>query len=295
MIFLLQKGITGETIELRFDAEYNLCKKDMAPESFLDKLMDGAEYLSTVAESFKGMVVKDRSSMLHEKQTANTPDVFLLGKDIKRWIIEGKSFTNFNKLTIIGGTKRKEKHAHVPRILIRRTGDSLICSWLDTPALTESTLYSIWSKDERCENRFLLGILNSRLLDFYCKHRCITNQQGYPQILLSNLLDMPIRVLPKDRQAPIISLVDRILAVKKRNPAADTSALEREIDEKVYRLYGLTDDEIRVVEGKDKEGEVGDVNGRDARCPSGGGVNGRDARCPSVVTKKRKPKIVEEF
>lgn len=37
-------------------------------------------------------------------------------------------------------------------------------------------------------------------------------------------------------------------SAKRANPAADTTALDREIDERVYRLYGLTPDEIKVVE-----------------------------------------------
>jgi hypothetical protein len=45
-------------------------------------------------------------------------------------------------------------------------------------------------------------------------------------------------------------LVDRILAAKKTDPTADTSALEAEIDQLVYKLYGLTDEEIAVVEGR---------------------------------------------
>ena len=108
---------------------------------------------------------------------------------------------------------------------------------------------------------------------------------------------IPVLQASSAQQAPIIALVDRILAAKKRNPAADTSALEREIDEKVYRLYGLTDDEIRVIEGKDKEGEGGGrgatalPNGHrsDVTMPSDG-----RARTPGAP-KKRKPKIVEEF
>ena len=43
-------------------------------------------------------------------------------------------------------------------------------------------------------------------------------------------------------------LVDKILAAKRANPQADTSAWEREIDERVYRLYGLTAAEIKIVE-----------------------------------------------
>ena len=38
---------------------------------------------------------------------------------------------------------------------------------------------------------------------------------------------------------------------KEENPSADTSALESEIDRLVYQLYGLTDEEIRIVEGKE--------------------------------------------
>ncbi len=45
-----------------------------------------------------------------------------------------------------------------------------------------------------------------------------------------------------------MKLVDKIPAAKRADPAADTSALEREIDERVYRLYGLTPEEIKIIE-----------------------------------------------
>ena len=46
--------------------------------------------------------------------------------------------------------------------------------------------------------------------------------------------------------------VDRILSAKKSNPFADTTALEREIDRLVYDLYGLNEDEIKIVEGRNE-------------------------------------------
>ena len=52
-----------------------------------------------------------------------------------------------------------------------------------------------------------------------------------------------------DDYEPIITLVDRILEAKKLDPQSDTSVLEAEIDRLVYDLYGLTEDEIRIVEG----------------------------------------------
>jgi hypothetical protein len=47
-------------------------------------------------------------------------------------------------------------------------------------------------------------------------------------------------------------LVDRILAAKAQDASADVSALERELDELVYALYGLTPEEIKIVEGAAK-------------------------------------------
>ena len=57
---------------------------------------------------------------------------------------------------------------------------------------------------------------------------------------------MPVTELQK----PIIDLVDKILATKKANLQADTSKEESEINRLVYALYGLSEDEIKIVEGR---------------------------------------------
>ena len=60
---------------------------------------------------------------------------------------------------------------------------------------------------------------------------------------------MPIPNLSEDAQQPIISLVTRILTAKQTDPQSDTTALEAEVDALVYGLYGLTEEEIGIVEG----------------------------------------------
>ncbi len=62
----------------------------------------------------------------------------------------------------------------------------------------------------------------------------------------------PIPAVPSEQHKPVERLVERILAAKQKNPAADTSALEREIDQQVYALYGLTPEEIKIVEAVSK-------------------------------------------
>lgn len=46
----------------------------------------------------------------------------------------------------------------------------------------------------------------------------------------------------------IVSLVDEILKLKTKDSTLDTSNLESEIDKLVYKLYNLTDDEIKIIE-----------------------------------------------
>ena len=50
------------------------------------------------------------------------------------------------------------------------------------------------------------------------------------------------------KQQPIVELVDTILAKKKQNPQADTSVEENAINQLVYQLYGLSKEEISLIE-----------------------------------------------
>ena len=61
-----------------------------------------------------------------------------------------------------------------------------------------------------------------------------------------------IPIVPTAERTALEGLVDRILKAKLANAAADVSALEREIHERVYHLFGLTPEEIQIVEGAAK-------------------------------------------
>lgn len=61
-------------------------------------------------------------------------------------------------------------------------------------------------------------------------------------------MQFPIAEISEERQAAVMELVQQILAVKATDPQADISALEGEIDALVYQLYGLTPEEIAIVE-----------------------------------------------
>ena len=92
--------------------------------------------------------------------------------------------------------------------------------------------------------KYLLGILNSKLMNWF--FRCFSTNSNVNGYEVENF-PMPPKNL--ELQKSIEQLVDIVLRTKSENHACATTQLENEIDQKVYELYGLTDEEIRIIEG----------------------------------------------
>lgn len=111
-------------------------------------------------------------------------------------------------------------------------------------------VYSWYKKVETKESyEFLLAIANSKLLWWFLK---ITGDtlQGDARTFKTNYLNpfpLPEQV-DEQVENQIANKVKEVLAIKKQNPSADTTALENEIDQLVYRLYDLTPEEIEIIE-----------------------------------------------
>ncbi|MDA1142051.1 MAG: hypothetical protein O3B01_26110, partial [Planctomycetota bacterium] len=91
--------------------------------------------------------------------------------------------------------------------------------------------------------KYLLGVMNSSVARDFLRANRRSNVYLYP----NDWKKFPIPAASPKEQKPVEQLVDRILPAKQRDPDADVSALEREIDQLVYALYGLTPEEIQIV------------------------------------------------
>jgi len=106
--------------------------------------------------------------------------------------------------------------------------------------LTNNAAYIIPDADE-----YLLAYLNSKLSWYMIHKYCSPIQNGY-QLMASYFAKSLIYPAADDQKAPIIELVQKILA----DPdSPDVPRLEAEIDRLVYELYGLTEAEIAVIDG----------------------------------------------
>jgi len=110
-----------------------------------------------------------------------------------------------------------------------------------------------------CDNEFLLCFLNSKLFKWFKRLKFVAygdaGKGGRCKLDYNKMVTVPMKKITVDQQQPFITLVDRILAITKdedylQNPQkqAHLKALEREIDQMVYQLYGLTEEEIQIVE-----------------------------------------------
>ncbi len=101
--------------------------------------------------------------------------------------------------------------------------------------------------------KLLTALLNSKLITFYFKNfcgGCILGKSGY-QYNKHALEKIPIPKITPQNQELARKITDgakQILALKEKDPKANTQKLEKEIDALVYRLYNLTDEEIKIIE-----------------------------------------------
>ena len=143
-------------------------------------------------------------------------------------------------------------HHQPERLLIRQTDDDLIVAYHSKEEsghfYTDNTLFTVLPNSEEINLKYLLALLNSRLLNFI--YHSIAQEQGknQAQVKISVVNKLPVVVPAAEQQRPVIALVDEILSAKSSNPAGDTVELEKGVNRRVYELYNLTSEEIGIVE-----------------------------------------------
>ncbi|MEC5164851.1 adenine-specific DNA-methyltransferase [Flavobacterium sp. PL11] len=131
-------------------------------------------------------------------------------------------------------------------ITLRKCAGKPVFTYTNFDSYVSATFYVI--KTDRLNQKYLTGLLNSRLLEFWLRNKGKMQGNNF-QLDKEPLINMPIIKPSELIQKQIASIVDQILTLKQADASADTSVLEREIDLMVYELYGLSEGEIGVVEG----------------------------------------------
>lgn len=250
-----------------------LLAKIKATGNPLSEFVDGKIFYGIKTGCNEAFVIDKETKEKLIKDDANIVEIikpFLAGRDIKRYLhpksdkylifakrgIEIKNYpTVFNHLEKFknklekraGGAKWYELQAspgdsekfEETKIMYPDISKNLNFILDINKHYSVNTVYNIGS-----DSKGLLGYLNSKLFLFYFQTISNSIRGGYLRFFTDYMKNCPI---PNDLNKLEV-IVNQILELKKQNPQADTTDLEAQIDQLVYALYGLTKDEIAIVE-----------------------------------------------
>lgn len=219
--------------------------------SLLERIIKNAASISSIGHCYTGEI--DLTQDKHYLSGDKTKAVLIKGAILDRYLIK----TSMSQGEILFLKSRdyleenhgaRSQHHKLRRIVMQGITGVNERVRLKMTLATEGTFCAnsvnyLVLHNASIQPEFLLAVLNSTLLNFiFSKTSTNSNVNGY------EVDNLPIVLAKEKDQEQLGKLASTILAAKQRNAKADTSALERKIDSLVYTLYGLTPDDIKLIE-----------------------------------------------
>ena len=187
------------------------------------------------------------------------------GENIHRYIIEWGNYyvhPDFKKEAKI--FKREEIFTKTPKLLTKFVSNNIEFALDEVGYCNTNVVYNVHIKDNT-NIQYLLGLLNSKVVNFWFKNIYVNDDTLFPHIQKNQLASIPIPKLDLSKKSDkeihdkLVNLVDNIMTINKKlnnEINLDTInilkrqvlAIDEEIDRAVYSLYGLSEDEISIVE-----------------------------------------------
>ena len=190
----------------------------------------------------------DKLYITKSKGTEGNYHPILRGKDIKRY-----SLTDPHLYLLYGkhlACPRSKEIFEQPKILIREAGAEITATYDDNNYYIMSSLYNAILRDQSFSLKYLLGLINSRLFQYIMYKLTFEKTKGaFTKAKIFHYYELPIKACNQAEQQKIIDIVDEILSIKKSTPSSNVESLEKCLNDMIYKLYDLTDEEIMEVEG----------------------------------------------
>lgn len=253
------------------DKEKKLLKKIETNKTGLEKLCDFTLGI-TPYDKYKGHTTSQIKNRVFHSSTKKdkTFKPLLEGSDVKRYLVEWghKEYISYGDWL---GAPRKSKFFTTPRILVRQivSGDPLriYAGYTEEELFNVQSIFNIIVKGKtKIDLKYLLAIINSNMMNFYHSHKYLDISKNlFQKILIQNCKKFPIKIIDiknkieVQQQGEIIKLVDQLLMqyanLKGQTLQYKIDQLQSRIDycedrinELVYQLYGLTKEEIKIIE-----------------------------------------------
>ena len=143
----------------------------------------------------------------------------ITGENIQRYFIDNK-IKEYIKYGEWLGAKREERFFNEPRILIRQIISGkpprIYAGYTEESLYFTQIGFGIISKKESINNKYILVILNSLLMNFYHKYMYLDLEKDlFQKILIANCKKLPIREISLEAQQPFIEKANKMLFLNK--------------------------------------------------------------------------------
>ena len=222
------------------------------------KISRSGIFLRDVSKSFRGFGLQQKLAPTGEYPVIGGKNILRYGINGYKGYVRQSEFASVaKKVTALLQPKviSQQIVAHIqnpkPHIMIMATVDHT------GEILGLDTVENTVPMNQAIHLNMIAALFNSTLINWYAYRFIYCSAVRTMHFDDHYIGKIPLPVDYEDQQQPIISLVDKILAAKQSDPHADVTALEREIDQIVYQLYELTEEEIKIVEGLQDENDSG--------------------------------------
>ena len=233
-----------------------------------DKVDNNSIKLGELVNVNQAIALKhDRADCLFREPKGDDYKKVLDGRDIARYAIHFPSNYLLYNVTKIHSCKREDIFLAKEKILFRRVGDRVIAA-LDTEQhYALNTLIVVTPKSEKVNLRFILALMNSRLLSGYYRLFLKSTKKVFSEIQARQVEELSVRQIdfnnPEEKKMHdyLVILADKMLELNKRLaltsdiPSAELDkftheieSTDAEIDQKVYELYKLNKEERQIIE-----------------------------------------------
>ena len=250
--------------------------------SIINKIRSSNPKLSTYVDAVWGVKVYQKgkgkpqqngtesdTKVFHSNdKTKTTHKPLIGGKDVKRFQIAWHGpYVDYG---VWLAEPRTPEWFVGSRILVREiTANGIIqATIVEDEYVFSNSVDGVRLKNEHLKLAFVLGIINSKFLSFFHSKTSANAFKGaFPKVLIKDIQNLPVPLIDfsnptdKARHDQMVQLVEQMLSLHKQLPDTKAGhdqthihrqidATDRQIDRLVYELYGLTDEEIAVVEGR---------------------------------------------
>ncbi len=230
----------------------------------LNKILKHSKPLAYYCGAYFGIQTFDRTKYVSETQKSNQYEPIIDGWNIEPYSLKKpKEFVCYIPSAIKSGGN--ETIYRQDRICIRQIGATPIATFVPANIFTLNTIYNVYLKEKSTADlKFLLGIINSNATKYFWKKNNSDEKKTFPKIKKEAILSIPVPVIDKQNKNlhdEIVKLVTQLLQLNQEKQEIKLASkievfqgkveyCESRINQIVYKLYELTEEEIKVVEAQ---------------------------------------------